>query len=66
MNEAFLLAVGAQWDPVRIEFAVRKFDEWYVGDGWYADGERFHFDYYNSFVIHPMLASFSRSWRRAT
>jgi hypothetical protein len=56
MNEAFLLAVGAQWDPVRIEFAVRKFEEWYVGDGWYADGERFHFDYYNSFVIHPMLA----------
>lgn len=55
MNEAFLLAVDAQWDPVRIEIAVRKFQEWYVGDGWYADGEKFHFDYYNSFVIHPML-----------
>jgi hypothetical protein len=56
VNEAFLLAAGAQWDPMRIELAVRKFEEWYVGDGWYADGERFHFDYYNSFVIHPMLA----------
>lgn len=56
MNEAFLLSVGEQWDPVRIEFAVRKFGEWYAGDGWYSDGERFHFDYYNSFVIHPMLA----------
>jgi hypothetical protein len=56
MNEAFLLSVGAQWDPLRVELAVRKFGEWYVGDGWYADGERFHFDYYNSFVIHPMLA----------
>jgi hypothetical protein len=56
INEAFLLSAGAQWDPMRIELAVRKFDEWYVGDGWYADGERFHFDYYNSFVIHPMLA----------
>lgn len=56
MNEAFLLSVGATWDPIRIELAVRKFSEWYVGDGWYSDGERFHFDYYNSFVIHPMLA----------
>jgi hypothetical protein len=55
LNEAFLLAVGAQWDPVRIDLAVRKFNEWYVGDGWYSDGVRFHFDLYNSYVIHPML-----------
>jgi hypothetical protein len=55
MNEAFLHSVGAQWDPVRIDLAVRKFNEWYVGDGWYADGVRFHFDLYNSYVIHPML-----------
>ncbi|WP_033922029.1 DUF2264 domain-containing protein [Sphingomonas sp. 37zxx] len=55
MNEAFLLAVGAQWDPVRIDLALRKFGEWYVGDGWYADGVDFHYDYYNSYVIHPML-----------
>ncbi|WP_380786451.1 DUF2264 domain-containing protein [Sphingomonas sp. R86521] len=55
MNEAFLLAVGAEWDPVRLDLAIRKFDEWYVGDGWYADGVHFHFDLYNSYVIHPML-----------
>ena len=55
MNEAFLLSVGAQWDPVRIDLAVRKFGEWYAGDGWYADGPDFHFDMYNSYVIHPML-----------
>jgi len=55
MNEAFLLSVGAQWDPVRIDLAVRKFTEWYAGDGWYCDGPRFHFDLYNSYVIHPML-----------
>jgi hypothetical protein len=28
---------------------------WYKGDSIYGDGESFHFDYYNSFVIHPML-----------
>jgi hypothetical protein len=29
-------------------------DEWYVGDGWIKDGDTFHFDYYDSFVMHPM------------
>jgi hypothetical protein len=55
MNEAFLLSIGEQWDPVRIDLAVRKINEWYVGDGWYSDGARLHFDHYNSYVIHPML-----------
>ncbi len=55
MNEAFLLSVGEQWDPLRIDIAIKKFKEWYAGDGWYSDGARFHFDYYNSFVIQPML-----------
>lgn len=55
MNEAFLLSIGEDWDPMRIDLAIRKLNEWYVGDGWYADGERFHFDYYGSYVIHPML-----------
>lgn len=55
MNEAFLLMVGEDADPMRLDLTIKKMNEWYVGDGWYADGERFHFDYYNSFVIHPML-----------
>lgn len=55
MNEAFLLSIGEQWDPVRVDLAVRKMLEWYVGDGWYADGPHFHFDYYGSYVIHPMM-----------
>lgn len=55
MNEAFLLTVGEAYDPMRIDLTLKKMNEWYVGDGWYADGERFHIDYYNAFVIHPML-----------
>jgi hypothetical protein len=55
MNEAFLLSIGEDWDPIRIDLAVRKINEWYVGDGWYADGPRFHFDHYGSYVIQPML-----------
>ena len=41
-------------DTYRISSSLRKIEEWYVGDGWYSDGPRFAFDYYNSFVIHPM------------
>ena len=52
--ECFLKKAGAQTDYYRITSALRKVDEWYVGDGWYSDGEDFAFDYYNSYVIHPM------------
>ena len=52
--ECFLKKAGAQTDYYRITSALRKVDEWYVGDGWYSDGEDFAFDYYDSFVIHPM------------
>lgn len=55
MNEAFLMSIGEAYDPIRINLAVRKLNEWYAGDGWIKDGETFHFDYYNSFVMHPML-----------
>ncbi|MDU1891217.1 MAG: DUF2264 domain-containing protein [Dysgonomonas sp.] len=53
--EAFLLSIGEEYDRYRIEMGVRKINEWYVGDGWYSDGVNFHMDYYNSFVIQPML-----------
>ncbi|MDV6332302.1 DUF2264 domain-containing protein [Asticcacaulis sp. 201] len=55
MNEAFLLSIGEDWDPVRLDLAIKKMNEWYVGDGWVADGVHFHYDYYNSYVIYPMM-----------
>ena len=39
----------------RLEDCVQLMLGWYKGDGAYGDGEHFHWDYYNSFVIHPML-----------
>jgi hypothetical protein len=53
--EAALKNLGAAWDRTRIDYALRQHDEWYKGDGLYGDGPEFHCDYYNSFVIHPML-----------
>lgn len=57
MNEAFLANFGYEWDPMRVDFAMRQLEEWYRGDGMYSDGESFAFDYYNSYVIHPYLAA---------
>jgi hypothetical protein len=53
--EAALARLGANWDRMRVDFAIRQHEQWYKGDGVYGDGPAFHFDYYNSFVIQPML-----------
>jgi hypothetical protein len=53
--EAGLATLGASWDRMRVDYALRQHDQWYKGDGAYGDGPEFHWDYYNSFVIHPML-----------
>jgi hypothetical protein len=55
MVEAGLKSLGADWDRVRVDYALRQHEQWYRGDGTYGDGPAFHWDYYNSFVIHPML-----------
>jgi hypothetical protein len=53
--EAALHRLGRSWDPMRVDHALRSHERWYAGDGAYGDGARFHWDYYNSFVIQPML-----------
>ena len=55
MVETGLCVMGADFDFVPIDRAIDTFKNWYVGDGTYSDGMYFHWDYYNSFVIHPML-----------
>jgi hypothetical protein len=55
MVEATLCAYADEWNPRPVDFAITKHMEWYKGDGLYGDGPNFHFDYYNSFVIQPML-----------
>jgi hypothetical protein len=53
--EAALKRLGASWDRLRVDYAIRQHQQWYKGDGIYGDGPEFHWDYYNSFVIHPMM-----------
>lgn len=53
--ETFLASIGEKYDVKRIEYAMTRMLEWYKGDGVYGDGKDLHNDYYNSFVIQPML-----------
>lgn len=53
--ETCIYALTGECDMARIDLAIQKHKEWYKGDGVYGDGPNFHFDYYNSFVINPML-----------
>ncbi|MEI6624433.1 MAG: type I-U CRISPR-associated protein Csb2 [Actinomycetes bacterium] len=55
MVEVFLHWLDEGADQYRISTALNTIESWYVGDGWYSDGPQLHVDYYNSFVIHPML-----------
>ena len=52
--ESFMAKVGGEYDQYRVNSACRKMEEWYMGDGWFADGPHFSFDYYSSYVFHPM------------
>ncbi|WP_336786649.1 DUF2264 domain-containing protein [Paenibacillus sp. MMO-177] len=61
MTETALYALGEDWDPMRIDYALKKHQEWYLGDGVYGDGPEFHWDYYNGFVIQPMLVDILRT-----
>jgi len=58
--ESFLLHIGEEANLPRIDTAIDTITKWYVGDGWYSDGAKFHFDHYNGYVIHPMLVDVLR------
>ena len=61
MVEAALTKFDGEGDQVRIAYALNKHKEWYLGDGVYGDGPDFHFDYYNSFVIQPMILDVTKT-----
>lgn len=55
MVEATLQHFGEPRDEERLREGIEKHRTWYVGDGTYGDGPEFHWDYYNAYVIQPML-----------
>ena len=57
--EAALLEFTGEYDTAPVDKAFENHIKWYKGDGWYGDGANFHLDYYNSYVIQPMLLDVS-------
>ncbi|MCU0794122.1 MAG: DUF2264 domain-containing protein [Opitutaceae bacterium] len=54
--ESALWTYADDFQPDRMVGGVNKFvREWYRGDGTYGDGSEVYWDYYNSYVMHPML-----------
>lgn len=53
--ESFMAKAKGEYDQYRVNSACRKMEEWYVGDGWYADGPSFSFDYYSSYVFLSLI-----------
>ncbi|ARF55870.1 hypothetical protein B1H19_18270 [Streptomyces gilvosporeus] len=55
----FLQDVGIE--PLRaqeaIDRALNRIEDWYLGDGWYSDGDNRAFDHYNAWALHfhPVL-----------
>ena len=60
--EAALMRFDHSGDKMRMDYAVKSQLLWYRGDGAYGDGPNFHWDYYNSFVIQPMLLEVLQTW----
>ncbi|MFD6988854.1 DUF2264 domain-containing protein [Streptomyces sp. NPDC059943] len=59
VSEQFLASVGAPHSRADIENGLDRIEDWYVGDGWYTDGDGRKFDYYNGWAMHlyPLLWS---------
>ena len=56
MIEVFLYQKTGKYDERRLLNGIFSFIYgFYAGDGLYGDGNDFVFNYYNSYVIHPML-----------
>ncbi|MFI5686636.1 DUF2264 domain-containing protein [Streptomyces sp. NPDC051636] len=55
----FLAETGYEADAARraIDRGLERIEQWYVGDGWYTDGDGRKFDYYNGWAMHlyPVL-----------
>ena len=54
MVETAIVKFDKEADSKRLNYGLDEHKKWYLGDGTYGDGPDFHWDYYNSFVIHPM------------
>lgn len=47
-----LKQLGMPWNRQQVQAAMERYESFYIGEGWYSDGNRPQKDYYTSFGIH--------------
>lgn len=52
--------VGLPYDKEAVEAALNRVEEFYLGDGWYADGVNAHSDYYVPFAVYFYLLVYAK------
>lgn len=52
VSEQFLASVGAPYSQDEIDAGLDRIEDWYLGDGWYTDGDGQNFDYYAGWAMH--------------
>lgn len=55
----FLAEIGHETEAAHkaVDHGLARIEDWYLGDGWYTDGDGRKFDYYNGWAMHlyPVL-----------
>jgi len=50
--QAAFRRMGWPWNQEQLEADLARLEDWYLGDGWYCDGEPTQMDYYIPFGMH--------------
>ena len=50
--QAAFRRMGWPWDREQLEADLSRLEDWYLGDGWYCDGQPSQIDYYIPFGMH--------------
>ena len=50
--QATFRRMGWPWDREQLEADLSRLEDWYLGDGWYCDGQPSQIDYYIPFGMH--------------
>lgn len=52
MVQEFIASTGRPFHEEDITNGLARIEDWYVGDGWYSDGDGQRFDYYSGWAMH--------------
>lgn len=52
LAETAFRRMGWGWNEARLQEDLARLDSWYLGDGWYCDGQPTQMDYYIPFGMH--------------